>query len=76
MSAQIKLVHLQIMDNGSYDIDAYLSFKAGKYGQLTYMRIYQGMLKRGQFIVNTRTGKRVKVPRVIQMHADQMQVRG
>ena len=38
------------------------------------MRIYQGMLKRGQFIVNARTGKRIKVPRVIQMHADQMQV--
>ena len=48
--------------------------QAGKYGQLTYMRIYQGMLKRGSFIVNTRTGRRVKVPRVIQMHADQMQV--
>jgi len=52
-----------------------LAFKleARKYGQLTYMRAYQGQLKKGDFVVNTRTKKKVKCSRLIQMHADQMQ---
>jgi elongation factor G len=45
----------------------------GPYGQLTYVRTYQGTLAKGQNIVNVRTGKRVKVGRVIRMHADQME---
>jgi elongation factor G len=47
--------------------------QAGKYGQLTYIRIYQGSLKRGDNIVNVRTGKRVKVSRLVQMHSDEME---
>ena len=44
-----------------------------RFGQLTYMRIYQGVLKKGGFIINTRTGKKVKVPRLVYMHADDME---
>lgn len=49
-------------------------FQAGRYGQLTYVRSYQGELGKGQMIVNTRTGKKIKVPRLVQMHANEMKV--
>jgi len=52
-----------------------LAFKLedGPYGQLTYIRVYQGSLAKGDTIINVRTGKKSKVGRVIRMHADQME---
>ena len=40
-----------------------LAFKLeeGRYGQLTYMRIYSGTLRKGDNVVNVVNGKRLKV---------------
>jgi elongation factor G len=52
-----------------------LAFKLDdtRYGQLTYVRVYQGVVRKGMSIENSRTGKRHKVGRLIRMHADSME---
>ena len=52
-----------------------LAFKLeeGRFGQLTYLRIYQGTIAKGATIVNTSTGKKIKVPRLVRMHSEEME---
>ena len=40
------------------------------FGQLTYMRVYQGQIKKGDSYVNARTGNSVRFGRLVRMHAN------
>lgn len=52
-----------------------LAFKLEEtqYGQLTWIRIYQGKVKKGAQLVNTATGKKAKVSRMVRMHSEDME---
>jgi elongation factor G len=52
-----------------------LAFKLeeGPYGQLTYIRIYQGRIQKGSELNNSRSKQRFRVGRLIRMHADSME---
>ncbi|MDG2164618.1 MAG: elongation factor G, partial [Flavobacteriales bacterium] len=44
-------------------------------GRLTYMRVYSGKLDKGSYIYNTNIGKRERVSRILQMHANKREER-
>jgi elongation factor G len=52
-----------------------LAFKLedGRYGQITYLRVYQGSVRRGDTMVNARSGQRLKAGRLVRMHSNEME---
>ncbi|KAJ8120914.1 hypothetical protein ONZ43_g2507 [Nemania bipapillata] len=52
-----------------------LAFKLeeNNYGQLTYIRVYQGTLRKGIYLFNSRNDKKVRIPRIVRMHSNEME---
>ncbi len=51
---------------------AALAFKIATdpYGNLTYFRVYSGVLEKGTYVYNARTGKKERIGRILRMHAN------
>jgi len=45
----------------------------GRFGQLTYIRVYSGTVKKGDMLLNTSSGKKVRVSRLVRMHSNELQ---
>ena len=52
-----------------------LAFKLedGNFGQLTYIRVYQGTLRKGMNVYNARNDRKIRVPRIVRMHSNEME---
>ncbi|KAF2274916.1 translation elongation factor G [Westerdykella ornata] len=52
-----------------------LAFKLeeSNFGQLTYIRVYQGCLRKGMNVFNARSDKKVKIPKIVRMHSNEME---
>ena len=61
------------IDNDKPTVALAFKLEDGRYGQLTYLRIYQGKLSRDMFITNMRTKKDHRIGRLARMHADEME---
>ena len=63
------------LSNNDKDQFVSLAFKLdeNKFGQLTFCRAYQGKIRRGDNIYNVREGKKVKVSRLVRMHANTLE---
>ena len=44
-------------------------------GKLVYARVYSGMLKKGSYVYNVNKGKKERIGRILQMHANKRQER-
>ncbi len=45
----------------------------GRYGQLTFVRVYQGTLTKGDTVYRASTGKKIKIGRLVRIHANSME---
>lgn len=67
--AQVKLVSY----NSLPFVGLAFKLEESNFGQLTYIRVYQGTLRKGATVYNARTDKKVKIPRIVRMHSNEME---
>lgn len=61
-----------VPDNSKPLVSLAFKLQETPFGQLTYMRIYQGKMGKGDFVINQTNKKSVKIPRLVRMHSDKM----
>ncbi|MCX7774863.1 MAG: elongation factor G [Spirochaetaceae bacterium] len=66
---EVKLV----ADDNAKTVALAFKLEDGQYGQLTYVRIYQGMIRKGDELYNTRARRKFRIGRLVRMHASSME---
>ena len=61
------------IDNKKPFVGLAFKLQENQFGQLTYVRIYQGKIKKGATLTNTSTKKKVKISRMVRMHSNEME---
>lgn len=62
-----------LIDNRKPFIGYAFKLEESQFGQITYVRIYQGKIKKGANLINTNTKKKVKISRMVRMHSNEME---
>ncbi len=64
------VVHLPADDNAKFSALAFKLMSDPFVGQLTFVRVYSGVLKSGETVYNPIKGKKERIGRILQMHAN------
>lgn len=63
-------IHIQSIDDGQFAGLAFKIMTDPFVGQLTFVRVYRGMLESGSYVYNSTKGKKERVGRLLKMHSN------